>query len=118
MDAQAIAKRLPCKHSCTLRRHGKTEVKFGLTTVLLPSRPDKPLTLVVVRHGKREPMVLISTRRAYGCRQGQMMSSVALFMHRPPECMSGQSCKQYLRPTHRVINHSLVFLSPATLARC
>jgi hypothetical protein len=73
MDAQEIAKRLPCKHSCKLRRHGDTEVKFGLTTVLLPSHPDKPLTLVVVRHGKKEPMVLISTRRAYGRRQGQAL---------------------------------------------
>jgi len=73
MDAQEIAKRLPCKHTCKLRRHGDTEVKFGLTTVHLPSHLDKPLTLVVVRHGKKEPMVLVSTRRAYGRRQGQAL---------------------------------------------
>ncbi len=73
MNAQEIAKRLPCKHRCQLRRHGDTEVKFGLTTVYLPSHPYKPLTLIVVRHGKKEPMVLVSTRRAYGRRQGQAL---------------------------------------------
>lgn len=73
MDAQTIARRLRCKHRCALRRHGNTEVKFGLTTVYLPSHPDKPLTMVVVRHGKKEPMVLVSTRRAYGRKQGQAL---------------------------------------------
>lgn len=73
LNAQEIAKRLPCKHRCRLRRHGDTEVRFGLTTVHLPSHPDKPLTLIVVRHGKREPMVLVSTRRAYGRRQGKAL---------------------------------------------
>jgi len=73
MNAQEIAKRLPCKHRCQLRRHGDAEVKFGLTTVYLPSHPNKPLTLIVVRHGKKEPMVLVSTRRAYGRRQGQAL---------------------------------------------
>ncbi|MDX8411476.1 MAG: hypothetical protein R8K46_06360, partial [Mariprofundaceae bacterium] len=73
MDAQEIARRLPCKHRCKLRRHGDAEVKFGLTTVFLPSHPDKSLTLIVVRHGKKEPMVLVSTRRAYGRGQGQAL---------------------------------------------
>jgi len=73
LDAQEIAKRLPCKHRCKLRRHGDAEVTFGLTTVYLPSHPDKPLTLIVVRHGKKEPMALVSTRRAYGRRQGQAL---------------------------------------------
>jgi len=73
MDAQEIAKRLPCKHRCKLRRHGDVEVKFGLTTVRIPSHPDKSLTMIVVRHGKKEPMVLVSTRRAYGRRQGEAM---------------------------------------------
>jgi len=73
MDAQEIAKRLPCKHRCKLRRHKGDEVKFGLTTVRIPSHPDKALTMIVVRHGKKEPMVLVSTRKAYGRRQGEAL---------------------------------------------
>jgi len=80
MDAQAIAKQLPCKHRCKLRCYGNKEMKFGLTTVRLPSHPDKPLTLIVVRHGKKEPMVLVSTRRACGRRQG--MALIHAYMDR------------------------------------
>jgi len=80
LDAQAIAKQLPCKHQCKLRRHGNKSVKFGITTVRLPSQPDTALTMVVVRHGKNEPMVLVSTRRAYGRRQG--MALIHAYMDR------------------------------------
>jgi len=66
MDAQCIAKQLSCKHQCKLRRYGNSSVKFGITTVRLASQPDTPLAMVIVRHGKKEPMVLVSTRRAYG----------------------------------------------------
>jgi len=80
MDAQAIAKQLSCKHQCKLRRHGNASVKFGITTVRLPSQPDTPLTMIVVRHGKKEPMILVSTRRAYGRRQG--MALIHAYMDR------------------------------------
>ena len=80
IDAQTIAKNLPCKHQCKLRHHGDKRVKFGITTVRLPSHPDTPLTMIVVRHGKKEPMVLVSTRRAYGRRQG--MALIHAYMDR------------------------------------
>jgi len=80
IDAQAIAKCLPCKHQCKLRHYGDKRVKFGITTVRLPSHPDTALTMIVVRHGKKEPMVLVSTRRAYGRRQG--MALIHAYMDR------------------------------------
>jgi len=73
LDAQAIAKKLPCKHTCSLRQYADKEVKFGITTVRLPSHPNIPLTMIVVRHGKKEPMVLVSTRHARGRRQGMAL---------------------------------------------
>ena len=80
LNAQAIAKQLPCKHQCSMRRGGGDKVKFGMTTVKIASAPDQPLTMIVIRHGRKEPMVLVSTRRAYGRRQG--MALIHAYMDR------------------------------------
>jgi len=69
--AQQIARQLPCKHAGTIG--GGKAVRFGITTVRLPECPDHPLSLLVVRHGKREPMVLVTTDRIRGRRQGQRL---------------------------------------------
>lgn len=71
--AQEIAKQVPCKHRGTLRRGKEKAIRFGLTRVRLPDNPDRPLTFLVVRHGKREPMVLVSTRLVRGRRQGERL---------------------------------------------
>ena len=54
--AQQIANVLPLKHTGQLKRHGSTRVRFGLTKVFLREHEDTPLTLIVVRHGKQEPL--------------------------------------------------------------
>jgi len=71
--AQELAKQVPCKHRGRLRRGADKEIRFGLTRVRLPERPDRPLTFIVVRHGKSEPMVLLSTRMVRGRRQGERL---------------------------------------------
>jgi hypothetical protein len=71
LTAQQIARKLPCKHRGQIGE-GKT-VHFGITTVRMPELPDHPLSLLVVRHGKREPMVLVTTDRIRGHRQGQRL---------------------------------------------
>ncbi len=71
--AQQIARDLPLKHRCSLRRGQKGEVPFGITRVALRECPDQPLWMVVVRHGKREPLVLVTTRPVRGRRQGERL---------------------------------------------
>ncbi|WP_421620638.1 transposase [Alkalilimnicola ehrlichii] len=71
--AQQIARQLPLKHQGKLRRGGARTVRFGLTRVSLREHPERPLSMVVVRHGKREPLVLVSTRRVRGRRQGERL---------------------------------------------
>jgi len=71
--AQEIARRLPLKHRGKLRRGGDEEVRFGVTQVRLPAFPGRPLWMVVVRSGKREPMVLVTSRAVRGRRQGERM---------------------------------------------
>ena len=71
--AQQIARALPLKHRGTLRRGGKETVAFGITRVFLRAYPDRPLWMVVVRHGKREPLVLVTTRPVRGRRQGERL---------------------------------------------
>ena len=71
--AQQIARDLPLKHRCSLRRGQKKEVPFGITRVALREYADKPLWMVVVRHGKREPLVLVTTRAVRGRRQGERL---------------------------------------------
>ena len=71
--AQEIARQLPLKHRGRLRRNGGEEVRFGITRVSLPASPARSLWMVVVRHGKREPMVLVTTRAVRGRRQGERM---------------------------------------------
>jgi len=71
--AQQIARDLPLKHRGSLRRGQKKEVPFGITRVALREYPDKPLWMVVVRHGKREPLVLVTTRPVRGRRQGERL---------------------------------------------
>jgi len=71
--AQEIACRLPLKHRGRLRRNGADEVRFGITRVHLPAHAGHPLWMVVVRHGKREPMVLVTSRPVRGRRQGERM---------------------------------------------
>jgi len=71
--AQQIARELPLKHRGRLRRGQRQEVAFGITRVALREYPDKPLWMVVVRHGKREPLVLVTTRPVRGRRQGERL---------------------------------------------
>ena len=71
--AQQIARDLPLKHRGSLRRGQKEEVPFGITRVALREHPNKPLWMVVVRHGKREPLVLVTTRPVRGRRQGERL---------------------------------------------
>ena len=71
--AQQIARDLPLKHHGSLRRGQKKEVSFGITRVALREYPDKPLWMVVVRHGKREPLVLVTTRPVRGRHQGRRL---------------------------------------------
>jgi len=71
--AQEIASRLPLKHRGMLRRNSKEAIRFGVTRVRLPAFPEYPLWMVVVRHGKREPMVLVTSRPVRGRRQGERM---------------------------------------------
>ena len=71
--AQQIAKAVPMRHTGRMRQHHTRRVRFGVTTVYLPDYPETPLTMVVVRHGRQEPLVLVSTRRARGQRQGERL---------------------------------------------
>ena len=71
--AQQIANVLPLKHTGQLKRHGSARVRFGLTKVFLREYEDTPLTLIVVRHGKQEPLVLVTTEQARGRRQGEKL---------------------------------------------
>ena len=71
--AQQIARALPLKHRGRLRRGQNKELPFGITRVSLPNHPDQSLWMVVVRHGKREPLVLVTTRPVRGRRQGERL---------------------------------------------
>lgn len=71
--AQQIARDLPLKHRGKLTRHSTEDVRFGITSVYLREHPDKKLSMVVVRHGKREPLVLVSTRLVRGRKQGERL---------------------------------------------
>ena len=71
--AQQIARRLPMKHRGKLRRGHKETVPFGITRVHLRDHPDVPLWMIVVRHGKQQPLVLVTTRPVRGRRQGERM---------------------------------------------
>jgi hypothetical protein len=73
LSAQQIAREIPARYQGALRRGGTKEIRFGVTRVRLPSHPDRPLSLIVVRHGKREPMVLVSTRAIRGRRQAERL---------------------------------------------
>ncbi len=73
LGAQQIAKMLPLKYEGTIRRGSKKSIRFGLTRVSLPSHPEQKLSMIVVRHGKEEPMVLVSTRLVRGRRQAQQL---------------------------------------------
>jgi hypothetical protein len=66
LRAQAIAKELPCKYEGNLHRGKKRAVRYGVTEVCLPAHPDVKLTMIVVRHGHREPLVLVTTRPVRG----------------------------------------------------
>lgn len=71
--AQQIAKQLPLKHKGKLKPNSKETIRFGMTTVSLKEQPDKPLSMIVVRHGKQQPLVLVSTQRVRGRRQGERL---------------------------------------------
>ena len=71
--AQQIARHLPMRHTGRMRHSHVRTVRFGITTVRLPGHEAQPLSLVVVRHGKREPLVLVSTRPVRGRRQGERL---------------------------------------------
>ena len=78
-SAQQIAKQLPLKHSGKLKREASSKkkesktVRFGITTVRLRECPEKTLSMVVVRHGKQQPMVLVTTDKIRGRRQGERL---------------------------------------------
>ncbi len=71
--AQQIARQLPLKHRGKLTKQAQESVRFGMTTVSLKDHPDTPLSMVVVRHGKQQPMVLVSTERIRGRLQGERL---------------------------------------------
>ncbi|MEA1937847.1 MAG: transposase [Pseudomonadota bacterium] len=74
MFAQDIAKQVPCKHKGQIGRgKKKREVAFGITKVRLPAYMDRQLWMIVVRHGKLQPMVLVTTCPVRGRSQGQTM---------------------------------------------
>ena len=71
--AQQIAKQLPLKHHGKLKPNSKESIRFGITTVFLKEQPDTPLSMIVVRHGKQQPLVLVSTQRVRGRLQGERL---------------------------------------------
>lgn len=71
--AQQIARHLPLKHWGRMRPQSKHTVRFGITRVHLREHPETPLWMIVVRHGKREPLVLVTNRPVRGRRQGERM---------------------------------------------
>lgn len=73
LSAQEIAKKLPCKHEGRLTRGDKRHVRFGITKVTLPQRPETPLYMTVVRHGSMEPLVLVTNSYVRGKSAGQRM---------------------------------------------
>ncbi len=76
--AQQIARDLPLKHRGKLTRRSKEEVRFGITRVVLRDHPGKWLSMVVVRHGKQQPLVLVTTRPVRGRRQGERLMQAYL----------------------------------------
>ena len=75
VTAQGIARQLPTKQMGFLKRSSKKRrsVRFGVTRVYLPQCPDYPLTMIVVRHGWREPLVLVTSKPIRGCNQAQRL---------------------------------------------
>jgi len=72
-SAQNIAKQMSTKHIGTLKPKGKKEIRFGITTVSLKEHPDVKLSMVIVRHGKQQPLVLVTTDRIRGRKQGEKL---------------------------------------------
>jgi len=68
-----IVRQVPLKHKGKLRYGSKKEIHFALTKVTLPEYPEWPLTMIIVKHGKQEPMVLVSSRSGRGRRQGEKL---------------------------------------------
>ncbi|NDY94375.1 transposase [Wenzhouxiangella limi] len=71
--AQQIARQLPLRHWGRMRPHAQQSVRFGITRVNLREHPDTPLWMIVVRHGKRQPLVLVTNRPVRRRRQGEWM---------------------------------------------
>jgi|GEM_PF-1154779 len=71
--AQQIARQLPLKHEGRMRPKSKQKVRFGITRVHLRDHPDTSLWMLVVRHGKKEPLVLVTNRAVRGRLQGERM---------------------------------------------
>ena len=71
--AQQIARQLPLKHRGKLKKQSRESVRFGITTVSLKAHPDTPLSMIVVRHGRQQPLVLVSTERIRGRLQGERL---------------------------------------------
>jgi len=76
--AQQIARDLPLKHQGKLTRRSQESVRFGITQVSLRAHPEKQLAMVVVRHGKQQPLVLVTTRPVRGRRQGERLMQAYL----------------------------------------
>ncbi|HYW76964.1 MAG TPA: hypothetical protein VFA48_10100 [Gammaproteobacteria bacterium] len=73
LTAQQIARELPMRHRGQFRRGSAKSVRFALTQVHLREHSEHALTMIVVRHGKREPLVLVTTRQVRGRRQGERL---------------------------------------------
>jgi hypothetical protein len=59
-------------------RDGDEVVRFGITQVRLRAHPEHRLSMVVVRHGQRAPLVLVSTQSVRGRRQGERLMQAYL----------------------------------------
>ena len=64
---------MPLKHYGKLKKSSKSTVKFGITKVYLKEHPAKELYMVVVRHGKQQPLVLVTTDKVRGRLQGEKL---------------------------------------------
>ena len=67
VEVRAVAKDLKCPTKVRGRRGKRRETLFlGSTTVRLPGRPDHPLSLVVVKGGGPDPLMLLTTHLGRG----------------------------------------------------
>ena len=67
VEMRVVAKDLKCPTKVRSRRGKRRQALFlGSTTVRLPDRPDHPLSLVVVKGGGADPLMLLTTHLGRG----------------------------------------------------